>query len=511
MDELEQQIKAWADTTMAGAPADAGSPPAAAAGGLRHRGRWLAAAAVLVLVALVGTGLALRTDDDGEQVRSEEPVTTTMPAGVAFEVLGVLPTSVGRIGDLEAAQTPEALDRLWTGASTTEVRPAPDVDFARQVVVGITIPDDNCPPTLTEFIHDGGTVEPQFVEDEKGVCEQPLLGRTYVVALDWSTTGDRFQLLFSGLRPEDDETTLDVVRAGTEAAGSTTTAPLSTPEPIDVSFQLLGASNDSEAAGTLGSAQDADELRQLRLDAGVGDRADVDFATRVVLSFTVLGRDCPATLNSDPPILGGMLRTGTELEPQFLPIPDECETNDTPRTYLVSVPWAETGDEFDLVLSSNLGGEADQQLHVEREDHEPAAPSKVTASLKLDATTVVVGGTLRGTVTVDNRSGAPIEGTTCGDYFIATLRNEEYGQGVARTLCEGPFTLPEGTSTYPVSVTAVVTGCTPGEIVDSNFGLRCNPDGSMPALPPGEYQVRVDDPQELVPAIDPVTITVTPT
>jgi len=81
---------------------------------------------------------------------------------------------------------------------------------------------------------------------------------------------------------------------------------------------------------------------------------------------------------------------------------------------------------------------------------------------------------------------------------------------VARPLCSRPFTIPEGTSTYPVSVTATVTGCTPGEVVDSNVGLRCNPDGSMPAFPPGEYQLRIDDPQELVPAIDLVTITVTP-
>jgi len=291
-------------------------------------------------------------------------------------------------------------------------------------------------------------------------------------------------------------------------AGESVTTTMPSTEPVDVSFQQLGASNDSAAAGALAAAQNDEELRQLRIDAGVSDRSEVDFSTHVVVAFTVVGRDCPATFSVDPPMLGGMVRTGTDLEPQFL-IPDACDANDTPRTFVVAVPWAETGDEFDLVLSGNLGGEAGRQLHVTREHHEPAPPSKVTASLQLDATTVPVGGTITGTVTVVNDSGAPIEGTTCGDYFVGSLSNEEYQQGVARALCLRDFTIPEGTSTYPISVVAAVNGCTLAEVEDQSLGPRCNPDGSMPALPSGEYQLRIDDAQQLVPAIDPVTVTVT--
>jgi hypothetical protein len=403
MDDLEQQIKAWADAAapptdasvaaddVIAPPTDASVaaddviagrvPPTAAppADGSSHggRGRWLAVAAVVMVVGAIGITLAVQADDDPVQRihASDPPVATTTdpqtsvpvdPSEVRFEELGVRPSQLP-IGQLKSAQSATDLARLWREAG--KKTPLPAVDFDEQVVVAMTIADDACPPTLTAFVRNAEIVEPRFVEPQD-VCEQPLVARTFVAALDWSTTGDHFLLVVRDPDSEGGDASIEVTR--------------------------------DTAADEGGKGKDESD-------------------------------------------------------------------------------GAEGGD---------------------------PAPG-VTAALDMDATAVPVGGTLTGTVTVVNNSGGPVEGTTCGGYFVGTLHNDEYQQGVARLDCLGSFTIPEGTSTYPIEVQAAVNGCTPVEVADRDLGPVCNADGSMPPMPAGEYQLTIDDPLHLVPAIDPVTITVT--
>lgn len=396
MVDLEQQIKAWADAAapptgerIAAADLIAGGSSAPATA-LRGSGgtRWLAVAAAVLVVAAVGVGLAVQGDQP-ERIRAEQAAapdaTTTVPAvgfvgDLAFdELASVSNGSDAQTPGAAAAQTEAELDALWSAAG--HPRTAPEVDFDRRVVLVVTVAGGTCPPELDAMRRSGTTeqvvIEPLFISLGTP-CPESGGFTTFVVAMDWKVTGDEFLLVLDGLRPEDDEETLEVRR---QRSGYTATPPTTAGEG---------------AATTTTTAEDG------------------------------------------APVLG------------------------------------------------------------------------VRSSLALDARTVPVGGRLTGTVTVVNERGRPIEGTTCGDYFVASLRNDEFDQGVFREACLGPFTIPEGTSTYPVSVLIEVNGCTPIGITDPGLEPRCNPDGSMPAFPPGEYEFRIDDPQELVPAIDPVTITVTP-
>ncbi len=80
----------------------------------------------------------------------------------------------------------------------------PTVDFDEQVIVSITIPDDACPPSLERFDRDGSanpvTLEPVFVEPT-GECDEPLIPKTFIAALDRSSIGadnGRFVLRLGG-------------------------------------------------------------------------------------------------------------------------------------------------------------------------------------------------------------------------------------------------------------------------------------------------------------------------
>jgi len=235
MDDVERQIKAWADAAAPSAvgAVDAESVMARGAGDVvplspaaSPARRVLAAAAVVVaLVAGAALVLSVVGDDDGEGVRAGQPpgstdgVTdpSTPPADgeVTFELLnlGVASEPFGDGGEwelpsLRSGSTAEQLDALWTGVrhldpTRSSTPPLPEVDFAAQVVVAIAIPDDNCPPELVGFrrqtVEDGQPARliPQFVETVD-VCEQPLVPKQYVVALDWASTGDRFSVHVDG-------------------------------------------------------------------------------------------------------------------------------------------------------------------------------------------------------------------------------------------------------------------------------------------------------------------------
>jgi hypothetical protein len=128
------------------------------------------------------------------------------------------------------------------------------------------------------------------------------------------------------------------------------------------------------------------------------------------------------------------------------------------------------------------------------------AEGTVGAYLDVPTSSVVAGGELAATVVVVNRTGAPISIASCGPYF--------YGAGfesdtVTRTdlsflTCLGPpVSIPVGESRWPVTATALYSGC-------GGTGLRPSPacvDGRPPSLPTGDYRLVVGsiDPRAPIP------------
>jgi hypothetical protein len=146
----------------------------------RHRARVLrrstaVAATLIVLAAAVAGVVVLLRDDDPSVVAGP----STEPENVMFSVLA---TEVAEdpMGTLRAATDQAGYDELW--ATSGGSGPPPEVHMDSSVVVSITIPDDACPPDLTGFDRDGDTITPVFREPTGG-CNEPLIPKTYVVAL----------------------------------------------------------------------------------------------------------------------------------------------------------------------------------------------------------------------------------------------------------------------------------------------------------------------------------------
>jgi hypothetical protein len=232
MDDIGDQLRAWADAT---APIGAGEPvrvealtsaPERTSGGAPGEGpidglapppapasksgarRWLAVAAVVAVLA-VAAGAAVRAlgvDDRAAVGSGDTTAPSTAPAPdpatgpVGFEVLHLGGAGEAQMGTVQVAATDAQLAALWDdlvglplppeasgpyGPEDTDVLAAgpPDVDLDQQVVVAITIPDDACAPELVRFDRDGSAVTPVF-EEVTDECEQPLIPKRYVVALD---------------------------------------------------------------------------------------------------------------------------------------------------------------------------------------------------------------------------------------------------------------------------------------------------------------------------------------
>lgn len=231
MDDVEQQLSGWGDEAMraSGPPVTAeevmrSAPttrPARWNSGRPNGGRLLGvAAAVAALIGLFAL-VAVNRDDGGDRLITEGPgsVPPTDPGDpalsggegpVRFEVLAVGPAlmngmgsvhSVGAIAELDTND--HELAELWADAG--QPPPAPEVDLEDQLVLSITIPDDACPPELVGFDRreepvDGPAdivIEPVFVEPP-GVCNRPLIPKTFVVAVDWESVGDDFWLFLPG-------------------------------------------------------------------------------------------------------------------------------------------------------------------------------------------------------------------------------------------------------------------------------------------------------------------------
>lgn len=285
MDDLTDQIRAWTDhvtdrrdvkpvtpdevldgTRNLPSPLPAGSPGGRVAGG-RHT--WAAVAAVAVLLVGGAVGLVVIDRDDTTAVISgdsgaevdpttaSEPTTTTAPGGeVTFNVLDVRQGG----GTLRSATAPEPFADAWAASGTTVNPPPvdpPPVDFDRQAVVFMTIDDDACPPTLERFQRAEGTLTPMFIEPDT-ICITPAFQRTFVVAVDWASTGPSFRLFVPG-QPVygSPDQTIVVTRPGAEAL-PTDPVPDPTGVPLSTTSQPDPSAPSATARGAACAAADPD-------------------------------------------------------------------------------------------------------------------------------------------------------------------------------------------------------------------------------------------------------------
>jgi len=154
-------------------------------------------AALLLVVGAVGGLTVLRGDrGDGVVVAGRGDVDGGLDGADlgSPEFFRVLSLSVARIdpaGPLRAAVDPAEYQALWEAVGDNGAPPA--ADLRQDVVVSVTITDDACPPKLARFTDAGGVLTPVF-EEEVRMCAQPLVGRTFVVALDRRSVGPSFTL-----------------------------------------------------------------------------------------------------------------------------------------------------------------------------------------------------------------------------------------------------------------------------------------------------------------------------
>lgn len=204
--------------------------------GARRRGAFAVAAALVVLVGAVAV-LAQRNDEGATPVASGRP---TDPGPVTFEVMSVAEAQEP-MGTLRAATDTAALDELWAASGGVGV--VPSVDLATDVVVSITIPDDACPPELTRFDRDGDTITPVFVEPTE-MCTDPLIPKTFVVAIDRASVEPAFTLRL----PADEAYGFGEQALRVELGDTPTSDPTQTPattmttlEPSEPSCQAIEA------------------------------------------------------------------------------------------------------------------------------------------------------------------------------------------------------------------------------------------------------------------------------
>jgi hypothetical protein len=133
----------------------------------------------------------------------------------------------------------------------------------------------------------------------------------------------------------------------------------------------------------------------------------------------------------------------------------------------------------------------------------PLAPLR--AHLVLPSTRLRAGDQMSGEVVVVNETGEPIDVSGCNSFYVVALSNESHTQSIGRNDCLERFTIPLGTSRWPVLVMGTFTQCYGGP------GGDCLPGGGVPPLPKGTYRAEVQDHGDHdrpIPIPDPVTITV---
>lgn len=164
-----------------------------------------------------------------------------------------------------------------------------------------------------------------------------------------------------------------------------------------------------------------------------------------------------------------------------------------------------------LVMSGDGGRERIDAVDSPEGSEGATDPAQGTsARIELDSTTVAAGETLSGRLVVTNNTGHDVKVIGCGSIFQVALANDAYEPEITWPACAQEITVPDGESTYPMSVQARRNVCTNGPASSST--PTCEPDGSPPPLPPGDYEARLyqgSDPYVVVPDPPPVDVRVT--
>jgi hypothetical protein len=140
----------------------------------------------------------------------------------------------------------------------------------------------------------------------------------------------------------------------------------------------------------------------------------------------------------------------------------------------------------------------------------PVAASPVPVSLRiaLSSPTMASGSTMAASVIVDN-PGPDRHVGGCYAIFQIVLGNDAIpAEPGPWPLCLRDITIPAGTSTWPLTVSAHYLTCT-GDVPATSGSPSCLPDLTPPPFPPGEYQAVLFALVDIGPAPAPVPVTVT--
>lgn len=171
--------------------------------------RWLMPAAAVVLIVAGVVGLVVVTADDAEAPAapvdttvSDEPDAAVRPAPgetlIAgeehFDVITVAETTVG-FGNAELVMSEDELTSVWTEWNPSVEQPA--VEFAGNVALVMTRPDNACADVVTRFEvseQNGTAVWTPVFEELADACADPLLSWLYVVAIDRPALGEHARI-----------------------------------------------------------------------------------------------------------------------------------------------------------------------------------------------------------------------------------------------------------------------------------------------------------------------------
>ena len=183
-----------------------------------------------------------------------------------------------------------------------------------------------------------------------------------------------------------------------------------------------------------------------------------------------------------------------------------------PGTYTVTGTSPQYGDEkatcraTDPVTVSRTGLAGVAVICPMRTAAAPPAGS-LTARLTLPTTTIRTGESVAAQIILTNNTGQEIHVVGCGPIYSVLLTGNSYTPGPSWLDCAQPITIPKGDTTYPVTLAATVSECSPR----GDQGMAsCLPNGSMPGLPPGRYAATTWGVAHQVPVPAPIKVTVKP-
>lgn len=253
------------------------------------------------------------TDDTDDSQRD-----LALTVSAATEELALTNSSGRPLGDIGVAQTASEYDNLL--GSVTLSTEAPEVNFAEQLVVAVTVPGGVGGPTggcdetrFSEFQEtEPGVLTPQFEETqtaESNGCYLPSFGWTTLLTIDRNAIGTGFtlrladdagsyeesrQLIVNDLRDEQDAAPADWIWEPTHAAPTNVSVSSGTFATTDNYYFAIGGM-DSDGTVAIGYTLNFADGRWLAIDNFGFDGQEDLTAVAVGDDFVVVGGWTPGT------------------------------------------------------------------------------------------------------------------------------------------------------------------------------------------------------------------------